>query len=114
MCHGTYIVNVMDQNNCIRTDSITVDFSTGINGINGNSFSLFPNLSSGKLNIKMNICSLSGANAVLYNSRGEKVRSFSVTERETLFDTAHLEAGIYRLSIIGGEVVSSQAFVKLD
>lgn len=114
LCHGTYIVTVMDMNNCLRTDSITVDFSTGIRDIDKNAFSLYPNPTAGKLTIKLNNSSKSGVSGILFNSTGEKVRLFSLTDRETLLDISHLEAGIYRISIFGADGISSQTFVKQE
>ena len=78
--------------------------------IGNQQFTLFPN----PVRSELNIANVSQGNILIYNSIGQVVRQFSVTDTQMRIEVSDLENGIYTLKFqkTDGTVVSKQ-FIKL-
>lgn len=97
-----YIVNGTDANGCQNTAIITQSVSAcvGINELQTNKINaeVYPNPNSGSINLVLQ--SLSGGDELeIYNSIGQLVLKYNITELKSVYDLSKLSPGIYQLVI---------------
>jgi hypothetical protein len=94
---GTYNVNVMDNNGCTQTFSITVGSQVGILSADASAMKLWPNPSSGNIQIEFT------ANIVgqlhITNVAGQLIQTLPVNGTRVQADLSTLEDGLYFCTI---------------
>jgi hypothetical protein len=115
--NGTYYVEVMDANNCITTDTVSIIFSLGVFNPNGTatSMKLYPNPSEGVFNVAidnletsdlvMEILDMNGK--VVYNKYVGSVSGSTIEP----FNLTTLRVGTYTLRLTANGKSSSLRFI---
>lgn len=98
---GTYTImySYTDGNNCsaVASDIMTVSACTGIQALNADVVSIYPNPSSGLVVVKT---PLLNAQVNVFDINGKKVYTQITTSFETQIDLSHLANGVYQLNIV--------------
>lgn len=98
---GTYTITYMytDANNCsnMASDVMTVDACTGIQTLNAELVSIYPNPSNGLVVVKTPVLN---AQVSVFDINGKKVLTQTTTSFETSLDLSHLANGVYQLNIV--------------
>jgi len=98
---GTYTITYMftDGNNCsdMATDVMTVDACTGIQTLNADVISIYPNPSNGLVVVKTPALN---AQVNVFDTNGKNVFTQTTTAFETSLDLSHLANGMYQLNIV--------------
>lgn len=104
---GSFTVSVTDNNGCVKTASVVVGQTTGIeNPKVAQSFQLYPNPTSGKIILAVNEV-LPETNIGLRNMLGQLLLSANVTATQTALDLSYLPSGVYFMELYKGETVKS-------
>jgi hypothetical protein len=95
---GNYLVRVTDANNCGYYYSATVkqNVTTGVQTLNADAISVYPNPSTGIINIDIPYAGGSGYTVMIYDNAGKLVMS---RRNENKIDLSHLDNGFYLLSV---------------
>lgn len=99
---GTYTVTSTDSLGCTRTDTVIVDFSLDIAGINApGAVGIFPNPSSGSFQVNVNLAQTSDITITITNVLGEVVATKSVSSIQNgrIEMNVDLAAGTYNLHV---------------
>jgi hypothetical protein len=99
---GTYTVTSTDSLGCSRVDTILVDFSLDIAGINApGAVSIFPNPSNGTFQLNVNLAQASDLTITVTNVLGEVVATKSVSSIQNgrIDMNLDLAAGTYNLHV---------------
>jgi hypothetical protein len=98
---GTYTItySYTDGNNCTNsgTDEITVDACTGIQTLDAEVFTMYPNPTKGILTVKTPVLN---TRVTLFDTNGKKVFTQTTSSLETHLDVSHLADGVYQVNII--------------
>jgi hypothetical protein len=98
---GSYTITYMftDGNNCsnMATDVITVDACTGIQTLNAELASIYPNPTNGLVIVKTPVLN---AQVNVFDINGKKVFTQTTSSFETSLDLSHLANGVYQLNIV--------------
>lgn len=98
---GSYTItySYTDGNNCnaVATDIMTVNACTGIQTLNADVVSIYPNPSNGLVVIKTPVLN---AQVNVFDINGKKVFAQITTSFETQMDLSHLANGVYQLNIV--------------
>ncbi|MBP8033502.1 MAG: T9SS type A sorting domain-containing protein [Bacteroidia bacterium] len=98
---GSYTITYMftDGNNCsnMATDVITVDACTGIQTLNADVVSIYPNPSNGLVVVKTPALN---AQVTVFDINGKNVFTQTTASFETSLDLSHLANGVYQLNIV--------------
>ena len=99
---GIYVVRTTDVNGCVNAYSLgyTYSVATDIEKLEGKNISIFPNPSTGIIDIDFNYQNIHSLQVMLYDSFGKIVYSKDNTSR---VDLSELTNGIYSMSITVGE-----------
>lgn len=110
---GEFIVNITNSNGCQASDTLEFIFS-GLNSINNNSVSIYPN----PFNDVLNISNPSNEN---YNVRisdvvGKVIENIAFNVSSVNLNTSKYKSGIYQLQIIdsNNRVIDEHKIVKID
>lgn len=89
----TIMLHVTDSNDCSGSDTITIhtDQFTGITGLAESTFAIYPNPSSGELNIEVDY----SAPASIYTVDGRQVVQVQLSEGVNTIDISKLARGLY-------------------
>ena len=88
------------------TKRLTKPEVVGVNEILYNTksdVSIYPNPSSGQINISLFDKSLKGTRLVMYDLQGKRIKEFSMSNTEISFDVSDLEKGMYLITISTSE-----------
>jgi hypothetical protein len=99
---GTYYVTTTDSLGCSRVDSVIVDFSLDIAGINApGAISIFPNPSTGVFAVNVNLAASSDITVFVTNTLGEVVATKTVNGMQNgrIDMNVDLAAGAYNLHV---------------
>lgn len=108
ICAGCYYVQVSDSNNCVKIDSICVEFSVGQTEINPSiSFSVYPNPANDKLFFKLTDSHMT---ITIYNTLGVIVLSQKLINKTA--DISSLENGVYFIALDNEKVIKRQKIIK--
>jgi hypothetical protein len=91
---GQYCVTVTDANTCTNSDCIYVDFSVGINELQSNNILIYPQPSTGILNIKIPQ-PVNTIDFVLFDVTGKTVYKNQSSSNEMIIDLSDVSKGIY-------------------
>lgn len=98
---GSYTImySYTDGNNCnaVATDIMTVNACTGIQTLNADVVSIYPNPSNGLVVIKTPVLK---AQVNVFDINGKKVFTQTTVSFETQLDLSHLANGVYQLNIV--------------
>ena len=98
---GSYTITYMftDVNNCsnMASDVMTVDACTGIQTLNAELVSIYPNPSNGLVVVKTPVLN---AQVNVFDMNGKKVLTKTTSSFETSLDLSHLANGVYQLNIV--------------
>lgn len=98
---GTYTItySYTDGNSCnaVVTDVMTVDACTGIQTLNADVVSIYPNPSNGLVMVKTPVLN---AQVNVFDINGKKVFTQTTSSFETSLDLSHLANGVYQLNIV--------------
>ncbi len=88
-----------DANNCsnMASDVLTVDVCSGIQTLDAELVSIYPNPSNGLVVVKT---PLLNAQVSVFDINGKKVFTQTTSSFETLLDLSHLANGVYQLNIV--------------
>ena len=113
LAEGKYTITVTDKYCGIATATVNVDVnSTGIADLSNQSFSIFPNPTTGQLNIVSNT-SLNKATIQLTNAIGEMVIEKKGYSGNNLYlDIAAITPGVYFIQIINQGNISRKKVFK--
>ena len=104
---GTYNVTVTDANGCEITGTVDVDQMTGVEEFSEiTNINLFPNPSSGKVFLEMDLNQNLDISIQLFNSLGQEMSILKLNNVKTvreIFELEKLPAGMYWLSISSNE-----------
>lgn len=99
---GTYWVTTTDSLGCVRTDTVIVDFSLDIAGINApGAIGIFPNPSNGAFQVNLNLAGSSDVTVFVTNTLGEVVATKTVNGIQSgrIDMNVDLAAGTYSLHV---------------
>jgi trimeric autotransporter adhesin len=99
---GTYTVTITDSLGCVRVDSVVVNFSTDIAGINNpGAVSMFPNPSNGVFQVNVNLNASTDITVFVTNTLGEVVATKTVNgiQNGRIDMSVDLAAGSYSLHV---------------
>jgi hypothetical protein len=99
---GTYYVTITDSLGCTSVDSVVVNFSTGIAGINAaGAISIFPNPSNGAFQVNVNLAASSDITVFVTNTLGETVATKTVSgiQNGRIDMNVDLASGAYNLHV---------------
>lgn len=99
---GTYYVTTTDSLGCSVTDTVIVDFSLDIAGINApNAVSIYPNPSNGAFAVNVNLAASSDLTVFVTNTLGEVVATKTVSgiQNGRIEMNVDLAAGAYNLHV---------------
>ena len=99
---GMYYVTITDSLGCTRTDSIVVNFSTDIAGINApGAIGIFPNPSNGVFQVNVNLAASADLTVFVTNALGEIVATTTVSGMQNgrIDMNVDLAAGTYNLHV---------------
>lgn len=100
ICPGNYTVCVTDANGCMSCDSISVNFSVGINESSLGPVQLYPNPTSGDFEIVLNLPASTQISFIMYDVIGNEIRSEVVSASGTFkkkFTLQAMPSGVYFL-----------------
>lgn len=99
---GMYYITISDSAGCTRSDSVLVNFSTDIAGLNNpGAVGIFPNPSNGAFQVNVNLAQASDLTVFVTNTLGEVVATKSVSgiQNGRIDMNVNLAAGAYSLHI---------------
>lgn len=115
LCVGEYAVMVTDENGCEFYDTVQVSFTTSVNELNINPGinTYYPNPTSGKLTILLNVEKTGNYEMNIYNVTGEKVfdimnGKLSEQGYQYTFDLSTLPEGVYFIQLTSDETSQAQ------
>ncbi len=111
LCQNTYTVTITDNNGCISSDTVNINFAIGIDNsyLNSCQVSIYPNPISDKFFIKTN--TTEKITVDLYDVNGRHVFNISSYELESI-NIENLDNGAYTLKIKSGErVINKKLFI---
>ena len=112
VCAGTYTVSVVDFNNCVFTDMVTINDVTGINENEKSGISIFPNPASDNLQITLGeFYKNDKTTAVFYNSVGQEIFRLEIENANYIVDLRNFEKGVYSVSFDNGMNAEMVPFV---
>lgn len=94
--------------------AIVIDGVSNINSeIANNNFNIYPNPSSGFMNLEFNSTIIEAKELIVYDQLGNKVytSSLEIGEIQKRLDLSHLNAGIYFLNLYGSNGVNTQKII---
>lgn len=98
---GTYTImySYTDGNNCnaVAADIMTVDACTGIQTVNADVVSIYPNPTNGLVVVKTPVLN---SQVNVFDVNGRKVFTQTTASFETQMDLSHLANGVYQLNIV--------------
>lgn len=105
---GTYYVVVTNEDGCTGTDTINVEiWPLGIEQLQNANIKVYPNPAQDILNIEMD-AEISDVTINIFDSKGSLMMTKAVTNKGlNTLDVSEIPAGIYTLSIVNGESVST-------
>ena len=98
LCDGVYYVTVTDSNGCSVTDSINVFDVNGINTLNIDDLSIYPNPNNGVFKVQFNTVE-NYTELKLINAVGQLVYTTSINREEVSVNLASIAKGTYFLLI---------------
>ncbi|MEZ4720461.1 MAG: T9SS type A sorting domain-containing protein [Flavobacteriales bacterium] len=96
---GEYIVTAMDINGCSIMDTFTIGVAVGVNELNREAFTLFPNPASQKINVT-GIEQIKSV--IVYDLIGNKVVTLNPRQSTVDIDVTGLSNGTYMVEVISG------------
>ncbi|MDB5282264.1 MAG: hypothetical protein JWO06_1339, partial [Bacteroidota bacterium] len=98
LAHGTYNVTVTDANGCSVTETATVNFTSGIAGIDGGKqVTLYPNPSNDVLNVLWSV--KTDAEILVTDLTGKEVKRYTTSGLLSTLDIREMAAGVYVIHI---------------
>lgn len=98
LCSGDYTVTVTDANGCYVTGTVTITFINNIDENNNESFNVYPNPTSGLVNIS---CENSDLTSVLVRDiTGRLVETVNTTQTITTIDMKKYDKGVYLFELL--------------
>jgi hypothetical protein len=97
LCEGWYVTTITDANNCVKTDSVYVNFVTGIEELNAAGISVFPNPVNDVIIInseKMEIDEIK-----IYDINGKLIKHEIINSSNLEVDVTEFETGIYFINM---------------
>lgn len=117
----TYTVNGTSAQGCSKTAMVTVSVSscTGIEQIvNAGGYSIFPNPTTGKLNIQYSVTKATAINAEVVDASGKVVMKqtlvFGANENTQIINMAHLSNGLYFINLTNSDNKSQTIRIVKD
>jgi PKD repeat protein len=108
---GTYTVSIRDQNGCQITDSVIVDATLSLeNGLNTNTFTLFPNPSQGRFSIRWESNPVRAVNLCVWDLQGKLVYENREVTNQTVINLPRAKSGLYLVEL---ERNGEKAYQKL-
>jgi hypothetical protein len=98
LCEGWYIATITDANGCVETDSVYVNFVTGIEELKASGISVYPNPVNDLLTINSE---KEIGKIIIFDTLGKLVYSKLIKINNSEIDIKELEAGIYFVEING-------------
>lgn len=115
---GSYTVAVTDANGCTRTETFIVGVSTGINDVkDAISLSIYPNPTSGIVNVDIELNTTADVNVDVYNMVGERVievKALNVSNNTVQLDMTDLPEAAYFIRVSSGSNVVNSKLLKLN
>ena len=113
LANGTYIVTVTDAYGCQVEIEIIVDYSSGIGSNDSDTFSIYPNPTSGLFQVQWSQNGPLQLN--VFSANGRKVIEWNGTvDARSTFDLSGFPNGIYTVQVIQKEAVTQQSLLKND
>jgi uncharacterized protein (DUF2141 family) len=100
LCPGNYVVCATDMNGCVSCDTVSVNFSVGINEMLMTTPRFYPNPTSEDFEIEMNLPSVSDVTFTFFDAIGKEISTETVSANGNLkkkFTIQTLPAGVYFL-----------------
>lgn len=97
---GTYTVTITDEWSCTDIQTYIIGFTTNIEGSDNEIFiSVYPNPSSGIINVDFDLSTYQEAEMILYNLLGDAImrREISTSKATEILDLTGLQKGMYVL-----------------
>jgi PKD repeat protein len=113
---GEYWVQVFNENGCMATDTINVTITTGINDIDMNNLTVYPNPNNGKFWLVYEFNTTTSSVVDILNIEGNTVWRNEVVDfngHHYLIDADELAKGVYYVRVISGDKVGTIRFVVL-
>ncbi len=118
LCYGMYTVMILDANGCVHYDSVNVNLWVGINelSISNGLGNYYPNPTSGKLVLDVNIAKVGNYEMGIYNVTGEKVfdivnGKLSQQNYKYTIDVSSLPAGAYFIQFMSDEGTQAKKII---
>jgi hypothetical protein len=111
---GEYNITVTDENDCSKTKLYVVDNATGVHENSNGEFNLFPNPTSGEVNINLSGVSKSATLRII-DLTGKVIKLIDLSKVENsgfAIDLSDLAEGIYLLKLTDGEQSTVKRIVK--
>jgi hypothetical protein len=113
LCSGWYYVTVTDSNQCIFSDSIFVESTSGVldPSVN-NSFDIFPNPAGNEITVTLSSLANQNVNYFITDMLGQNVMVGRLSGSSNKISTLELPSGYYTLSlIVGSEMISKPVII---
>ncbi len=109
MIEGNYAFSnavMIDRTSCSEVETVIPDDYV-------TDFSLYPNPAANIISIKNNKPSKYGSQVILYNSQGQIIGTYSITDQEIQVNISQYSEGLYYIKMISGNNEVSKGFSKL-
>jgi len=103
---GTYNVTVTDANGCTSSSSAVVSFVSGVGNVDlVNAYEVYPNPTSGKFQIAVELAKMSDVKIEIFSANGQLVKVISENNVDTkVFDVdQEMAAGLYFVKLNFGD-----------
>jgi uncharacterized repeat protein (TIGR01451 family) len=108
---GTYLVTIRDQNNCVKTYTVTIQNISGLENDKNTGIKIYPNPFSGQLQLETEL--LSGEmQAQVFNALGQLVHSQEINTRQTTLELHAIPAGVYLIKVTTSNGYTVHKIVK--
>jgi hypothetical protein len=97
LCEGWYTATISDANNCVKTDSVYVNFVTGIEELNSSGISVYPNPVNNKLIISSENKEI--GQVKIFDIVGKLIKYELLSGIKAEIDVLDLKAGLYFLEL---------------
>jgi hypothetical protein len=110
LCNGDYYLVITDSVGCQVNDTITIDLVTSIQNIEGNELSVFPNPSTGVL--QLSSTGFEGEKVQVFTISGKLVQQLVIQSNLETFDLSSFGKGIYFIRLEGSESKVIRVLIK--